>query len=156
MSASAACTAEIASLLARTRQHAYEPDVIAEAAAALAGWGDSWRDVIASPVRLAELPLSLAGCLLAYAAAVEEDSAPALTIERLQREIARALEEGAWHAARADELRRKAEACAPAYRAGFLASSAGHETCARQRQLAAAQLRDSVCEIEALRRAKAA
>jgi hypothetical protein len=144
MPASVERAAEIAALLVRTRQHPYEPQVIAEAAKVVAGWGDRWRQTLGSPAVLADLPLSVTGCLLAFAAAIEEDARPELTLSRLEREAGQLASEAAWHAGRAEDLFSKAAACDIAYRDGFLASARAHAECARLRQASAIRLRASL------------
>jgi hypothetical protein len=137
-------TSELASaisrLLARTRQHPYAPDVVAEAAAVVAGRGEAWRSLLDSPAALADLPLSVAGCLLAYAAALQEDGRPAVTARRLEREAAGRSRSADWHARQAAELSGKAKACDPAYRPAFQASAAAHAECASRDRAAAATL----------------
>lgn len=139
--------ARIAAMLARTRQHAYEPAVVAEAAALILASGDDWSRIVASPAGLAELPPSVAGCLLAYAAAHEEDARPALTIERLEREAARLEADRAYHLARAEELARTAQAADPAYRPALLDQAAAHQECARRDAASASRRRAVAAEL---------
>src|SRR5215472_19335206 len=98
----------MARLLARTRQHPYPSEVVDQAAGVVIGRAEGWKALLASPAALAELPLSVAGCLLAYAAALEEDGQPALTARRLEREAAARARSADWHAGQAAELAARA------------------------------------------------
>ena len=131
----------MARLLACTRQHRYPGEVVDQAAAVIAGRGEGWKALLVSPAALAELPLSVSGCLLAYAAALEEDGRPALTARRLEREAAARARSAEWHAGQAADLAARAGACDPAYRLALQGSADAHAECARLERAAAAELR---------------
>jgi hypothetical protein len=137
----------ISGLLARTRQHPYEDAVVAETAALISALGESWVRLPASPVGLAELPPSIAGCVLAYAAALQEDGRPELTLLRLEREAMRHRTDRDYHLARAAELARMAQAADPAYRAGLSGQAVAHAECARRDEAAAAAKRTAIVEL---------
>jgi hypothetical protein len=122
----------ITQLLSDTRQQAYEPAVVAETAALICGRGADWTALTASPASLAELPLSVAGCLLAFAAALDEADRPELTAVRLEREAARLDGDRDYHLRRAAELARTAESAGLAHRRELLDQRAAHAECARR------------------------
>ena len=143
-------------LLARTCQHPYPPDVIALASDVVAGWGQAWTARLDSPASLAELPLPVAGCLLAYAAALQEDGCPDLTARRLEREADARSRRADWHARQAAELAGKAGTSDTALRDAFLGSAAAHAECARQARADAAQTRAIAAALASPDAAKAA
>lgn len=134
----------IAVLLARTHQHPYEADVVAGAAEVLAGWGEGWVAIVASPSSLTDLPLAVAGCLGAYAAALREDGRPDLTADRLACEAAAKDASADWHERHAAEFARKAQTWDEALRPHFQGSAAAHAECARRDRAAAAAKR-AIC-----------